>query len=544
MKIGVLEMKETKFIRAADDKPSTTAGSAPVSVALPPDFLEAASHRLGLAALLYAVTYLIAYGTGRLTHNFEEWFPGSHLLVDVSAAFSIGLALGVYFLVRSARFAPQFLLDIGLLFWVVSALGIDLGMYYEHLSLGSIPNGLSWICVWLVLFPLIVPGSPGKILLAAFTTASMGPFAFLVALVMTESAVPEQVSLLNLFLPYYLSAGLALAGSRIIYKLGCEVSRAREMGSYRLVKLLGRGGMGEVWLAKHKLLARPAAIKLLKAETLGRSQLDTASNKVLLKRFEREAQATAALRSPHTVQLYDFGTTEDGTFYYAMEFLEGLDLEQLIERFGPAPAARAIYFMKQICDSLDEAHQRGLVHRDIKPSNVYLSRLGRYHDFVKVLDFGLVKRHHEMSRNVTRLTVEGVTAGTPAYMAPEIALGSGEIHAAADIYSLGCLGYWLLTGRLVFEGKTPMEIAVQHIQATPVAPSERTEMEIPDDLERIILSCLQKKPEERPHSVRNLASRLTACRDPEPWNNDRAEQWWKLHQPETASVKPIDHLTA
>ena len=534
------KVRKKRFVRARERTPSIPTDPARTPVELPSDFLEAASERLGLAALLYAATYFIAFGIGRLSHDFGEWFPLSHLMVDVSAAISIALAIGVYCLIRSGRFSPGFVLDMGLLFWVVSALGIDLGMYYQHFSSGDFPNGISWVCVWLVLFPLIVPGSPGKMLLAAFATASMGPFSFLLALAITGSAIPEQVSLLNLFLPYYLSAGLAMAGSRIIYQLGCDVSRAREMGSYRLVELLGHGGMGEVWLARHKLLARPAAIKLLRPEVVARDNLNVDSNQTVLKRFEREAQATAVLRSPHTVQLYDFGTTEDGSFYYAMELLEGLDLEQLVERFGPVPANRVIHLLRQICDSLDEAHQCGLVHRDIKPSNIYLSRLGHYYDFVKVLDFGLVKWHQEPGDDLSHLTVEGVTTGTPAYMAPEIAIGSHEVDAAADIYSLGCVGYWLLTGKLVFQGETPMELAVQHIQATPLAPSKRTEIEIPEELERVILSCLMKKREERPRSARDLAHQLLACQTPHPWDNDRAEQWWKVHRPVTASSSPVD----
>ena len=534
-------MPERLFVQAKAGT-SYPTDSVVSTAGLTSDFLEAASQRLGAAALLYAAAYFVAYGTGRLAHQLEESFHRSHLLVDVLAVISIAVSIVVYLLVRSRRFNPQFLLDIGLIYWVVGAVGIDLGGYYSLISAGIPVVGISWVCVWLVIFPAVVPNSPGKVLLAALVTASMGPLTFLIALVLADKPVPDQTSLVQVFVSYYICAGLAVVGSRIIYRLGREVTEAREMGSYKLVRLLGQGGMGEVWLARHKLLARPAAIKLLKPEVLGKR--GTSSDSVLLKRFEREAKTTAGLHSPHTVQLYDFGVTNEGSFYYAMELLEGLDLEKLIERFGPIPASRAVYLLKQACNSLAEAHENDLVHRDIKPSNLYVSRLGHYCDFVKVLDFGLVKQNQDLGGDVTRLTAEGITTETPAYMAPETALGSKNIDASADLYSLGCVGYWLLTGRLVFEGQTAMELVLQHVQATPAAPSELTEIEIPGALESIILSCLEKAPEQRPGSARELGEQLAACQISQPWSNAEAEQWWKLHQPVKFESPPAESQPA
>jgi len=310
------------FVQGKETTPSLTR-SAPVG--LPPDLLEAASQRLSLAALLYAIAYSVAFSIGRFTTSPLE-LPLKHSTVgDISALVSISLSLAVFWLARSGRFTPQLLLDIGLIYWVVGAVGIDFGFYLE-LPPGFPVVGISWVCVWLVLFPLIVPSSPGKTLLAALVTASVGPLIFLISLAFRGNPMPDGVYMINLFVPYYVCAGLAFAGSSIIYKLGCDVTRAREMGSYQLIELLGRGGIGEVWLAKHRLLARPAAIKLLSPQVLG-STVDGSLNKVALKRFEREAQATAALGSPHTIRLYDFGTTEEGSFYYAMELLDGFDLE-------------------------------------------------------------------------------------------------------------------------------------------------------------------------------------------------------------------------
>ena len=514
------------FVQGKETTPSLTRST---QMGLPPDLLEAASQRLSLAALLYAIAYSVAFSIGRFTTSpLEETFEHS-TVGDVSALVSISLSLAVFWLARSGLFAPQLLLDIGLIYWVVSAVGIDFGFYLE-LPPGFPVVGISWVCVWLVLFPLIVPSSPGKTLLAALVTASVGPLMFLISLAFRGNPMPDGVYMLNLFIPYYICAGLAFVGSAIIYRLGCDVTRAREMGSYKLIELLGRGGIGEVWLAKHRLLARPAAIKLLSPQVLG-SAPDGSLNKLALKRFEREAQATAALGSPHTIRLYDFGTTDEGSFYYAMELLDGFDLESLVARFGPVSPARAIDFLKQACNSLADAHHHGLIHRDVKPSNIYVCRLGIQYDFIKVLDFGLVKLDHSSDQE-TQLTREGLTTGTPAYLSPEVALGQGEVDARTDIYSLGCVAYWLVTGQLVFEGKAPMQVVLDHIQTAPIPPSQRTELEIPSALEEIILSCLEKKPEKRPQTALELGERLAACEIPEPWTQEDAHHWWTLNKPE------------
>ena len=516
------------FVQGKETTPSLTRSSP---VGLPSDLLEDASQRLSLAALLYAIAYSIAFSIGRFTASPVFAGVEEHGTVgDVSAVVSISLSLFVFWLARSGRLDPQFLLDIGLIYWVVGAFGIDIGHYWD-LPPDFPVVGISWVCVWLVLFPLIVPSSPGKTLLAALATATVGPLVFLISLLFKGNPMPDGVFMLNLFLPYYVCAGLAFVGSNIIYKLGCDVTRAREMGSYKLIELLGRGGIGEVWLAKHRLLARPAAIKLLSPQVLGATS-GGSLNKLALKRFEREAQATAALGSPHTIRLYDFGTTDEGSFYYAMELLDGFDLESMVTRFGPVSPARAVNFLMQACNSLADAHQHGLIHRDIKPSNIYVCRLGIQYDFIKVLDFGLVKMDRDTSGQATQLTREGLTTGTPAYLSPEVALGQGEVDARTDLYSLGCVAYWLVTGRLVFEGETPMQVVLDHIRTAPIPPSRRTELEIPPALEQIILSCLEKKPEKRPQTALELAERLATCEIREPWTQEDAQRWWALNKPE------------
>jgi serine/threonine-protein kinase len=301
------------------------------------------------------------------------------------------------------------------------------------------------------------------------------------------------------------------------------------MGSYELLERIGKGGMGEVWRARHRMLTRVAAIKLIRPEALLLEGEENAQ--VLLHRFEREARFTAALRSPHTVALYDYGTTEEGSFYYVMELLDGLDLETLVQRFGPLPAGRVIYLLSQAASSLLEAHLNGLVHRDIKPRNIFACRMGTEHDFIKVLDFGLVKLS-ATERTQTYLTREGVTTGTPAYMAPEIALCRRDIDGRADLYSLGCVGYWLLTGHLVFEADSAMAMAMAHVQKQPVPPSLRTGIEVPGSLERVILRCLEKDPARRPETARELLDLLAECNDIEPWTQRDAERWWAAHAPQ------------
>jgi serine/threonine protein kinase len=303
------------------------------------------------------------------------------------------------------------------------------------------------------------------------------------------------------------------------------------MGSYQLGELLGRGGMGEVYKASHRMLARPAAIKLIRPEMLGGS--DPAAAARAIARFRREAEAAAHLQSAHTVGLYDFGVTEDQTFYLVMEFLEGMDLESLVRQHGPMPASRVVHVLRQACESLEEAHARGLVHRDIKPANIYIGRVGCREDFVKVLDFGLVKTAASGSAQ-SMGTLDGVLVGTPAYMAPEMATGD-HVDGRADVYALGCTAYYLLTGAHVFTGETVLNVITQHLQAVPVPPSERTELPIPAGLERVVLTCLAKKPQDRPQSARQLARSLDTI-DGIAWGDEDAARWWRLYYPRQVSA--------
>jgi serine/threonine-protein kinase len=246
----------------------------------------------------------------------------------------------------------------------------------------------------------------------------------------------------------------------------------------------------------------------------------------------------------HTIGIYDFGITPDGAFYYVMELLDGLDLDTFVERFGPVPPPRTVHWLRQACHSLQEAHERGMVHRDVKPANLFVCRLGPDRDFIKVLDFGLVKSEPSPGDDATKLTQEGISFGTPGYMAPEMAMGSQDADARSDIYALGCLGYFLLTGEPVFHGDTPLATVLKHIQEEPTPPSSRSELAIPESLETLILACLAKDPARRPQSAEALAEALTRSLDSgEPWTARMATEWWELHLPQGAMQIPSPQAT-
>jgi len=279
------------------------------------------------------------------------------------------------------------------------------------------------------------------------------------------------------------------------------------------------------------MLARPAAIKLIRP-SFARDGRGAVSEEAV-RRFEREAQVIARLRSPHTVELFDFGMAADGAFYYVMELLDGLDADSLLRRFGPTPPERAIYLLRQVCHSLSEAQSCGLVHRDIKPANIFVCRYGEEYDFVKVLDFGIVRAVHDAANPNPVHTRENAVQGTPAFIAPEQAMGA-DLDGRADIYATGCVAYWLLTGQFVFTAETPMGLLVQHAQTPAAPPSARTDQPIPPALDHLVLSCLAKDPAQRPQSARELSRRLAEVEGAGAWTQDRAREWWTSHQLATA----------
>ena len=498
---------------------------------LSPELLGQSVRRLRALVLLYAFIFfmagffpalLFADDRARLVQDPANWAPG---------VVSITLALLVWAFTLNRRVPLSLVMTVGLCFEVASSYGIAFAEYLEPLRLDMHGwMGLSWVAPWTLLYTVVIPTRPRRALVAALASVSSVPvvIGFMVATHRTTfNPDPAQFFFWIIF-PYLLSTTMAYVGARVVYRLGTEVSEARELGSYRLVERLGEGGMGEVWRAQHRLLARPAAIKLIRGGGAG----NVGASDEAMRRFEREAQITARLSSPHTVQLFDCGIADDGRFYYVMELLNGLDLETLVRRYGPLPAERVIYLLRQVCHSLAEAASYGLVHRDIKPANLFVSRYGGECDFVKVLDFGIAKEvDHMMETGVIGLTREHGLRGTPAYIAPEQALGGPGIDSRADIYAVGCVAYFLLTGQLVFTGDTPMAVVVHHAHTPPTRPSERSELPIPAAFDRLVLACLAKNPAERPQSARDLSRQLAEVDGVSPWTEDRARQWWDVYQP-------------
>jgi len=495
---------------------------------LSPELLRQSARRLRVLALLYAFTFfmaaffpalLFAEDRARTFQDPANWVPG---------VVSIALALLVCGFTLSTRVPLPVVMNVGLGFEVASCYGIAIAEYLEPTRLdinGWI--GLSWVAVWTLLFTVVIPTRPRKAVLAALASVSSVPVvigSMVVTRRTTFSPDPGQFFFWIVF-PYLLSTIMAYVGARVVYGLGKAVTEARELGSYRLRERLGQGGMGEVWRAEHRLLARPAAIKLIRTDSLNAVRSDEAT-----RRFEREAQVTSGLSSPHTVQVFDFGVADDGTFYYVMELLDGLDLETLVRQHGPLPAERVIHVLRQVCHSLNEAESYGLVHRDIKPANLFVGKYGGEYDFVKVLDFGVVScAQHLMETGAVGLTRDNVLTGTPAYIAPEQALGGSAIDGRADIYAVGCVAYYLLTGQLVFPADTPMGAVIHHAQTSPTPPSRVTELPIPPALDRLVISCLAKRPDDRPQSAKELSQGLMEISGLEPWTSDRAREWWELH---------------
>jgi eukaryotic-like serine/threonine-protein kinase len=311
---------------------------------------------------------------------------------------------------------------------------------------------------------------------------------------------------------------LAAAGSHIIYGLRRQVTAAQQLGRYTLVRKIGAGGMGQVYLARHLMLRRPTAVKLLPPDRVRHEDWE---------RFEREVQHLSQLTHPNTVAVFDYGHSPDGLFYYAMEYLGGgINLDQLVRRHGRQPAERVRQILIQICGSLQEAHELQIIHRDIKPANIILCERGAMPDIVKVVDFGLAKE-----TSPERGTTAQVIVGTPGYVAPEALTDPASVGPASDLYAAGCVGYFLLTGRPVFAGKTAIDLCLQHVTKPPPRPSEVAGRELPRALEDLVLHCLAKAPAARPASALALADALAACGPFDDWDEARAVAWWDAHRP-------------
>ena len=525
------ELQRIRALRTPSRAVTTTAGG-PGSSALPADLLREAAQRLGILALVLAGLALIDLVLGQtLFPSFNRGFP-IWLTIEVVAVALV--SVGVFLYTRYSHSRPESFIMLGLAYAVVICASLA---FAEHILMTpetfTAGPRLSRVSFILLILPAFVPARPRATLVGTLIGASMNPLAMAIVAAARHLSVPPTY-LFSMHVTGYLAAGVAVILSQVITRLGRQVRDARDLGSYRLGELLGRGGMGEVYVAHHRMLARPAAIKLIRPEKLEFDPDEAVTR--MVQRFKREAEAAASLRSPHTIELYDFGETEDGTLYFVMELLDGIDLDSFVERFGPMPPARVVHVLRQACESLAEAHSQGLVHRDVKPANVHLCRMGLEHDFVKVLDFGIVRSQHRTAGGATLATAVDRIIGTPAFMPPEMATG-GAVDGRADLYGLGCIGYWLLTGQLVFDGVTAYDVVAQHMAAVPVPPSVRSGLPIPAALDAVILDCLAKDPAQRPPDGMALARRLAACAAVELWSEEEAQRWWEANLPRSQGTE-------
>ena len=490
------------------------------SALLPKDLTDTANERLSLLALAlsavgifsYIYYYILTYLTQTQTTSFNLNAP---LLIIIF------ISLFVSFITRRQLFNSKTLHSIGIAYVILTALFIIISHTASEwwVSRDRL-QGVSWVCVWIVLFPIIVPGPTLKATVIAISMALMGPVGLFISTTFLGRATATTTAYLDLFIPNLISAVMAIFISHVIFNLSKDIQAAKKMGSYILQHKLGEGGMGEVWQATHHMLSRPAAIKLILPEIidLGESEVAEAQD-----RFLEEAKITSTLTSPHTVELYDFGVTDDRSFYFVMELLTGDDLNWIIKRSGAMPANRVVYLMIQMCESLAEAHEAGLIHRDIKPANIFVCHIGLQYDFIKVLDFGLAK---SLTENIKPIKIEG----TPGFIAPEALDKNANISSSVDIYALGCVAYWMLTTKNVFGINLELTIASNAKLSTP----------IPDDLDQLIRKCLAKEPNDRPENAAVLAEELSKCDVGERWSNKMAKEWWQKQTGDANKTNKLD----
>jgi serine/threonine-protein kinase len=371
----------------------------------------------------------------------------------------------------------------------------------------------------IVTYGILIPNTAGRCIVVVAAMV-VGFLAITLGLALaTVSTPPGAIAgyVLCSITDMALAGAIAIFGAYRIETLQRAAAEARKLGPYRLRKRIGAGGMGEVYLAEHALLRRPCALKMIRREHTGDARL--------LARFEREVQAMATLAHPNTVRIYDYGLADDGTFYYAMEYLPSLSLDELVRRYGPLPPERVVFLLRQVCSALREAHGVGLVHRDIKPGNILTCASGGLHDMVKLLDFGLVRLQAANALPGHRLTELGVSAGTPAFMSPEQASGAADVDARTDIYSLGTVAYFLLTGRPPFVEATSVQTMAAHL-TTAVTPPGMLQPGVPADLEEIVLRCLEKDPAQRFRDVASVEEALSNTSCSVGWSSRAAAEWW------------------
>jgi len=469
-------------------------------------------------------------------------YEGAYLYYVPEIILLIGLSLCCAFLLRKVAYTVNQLRVLeGLIFGLPALLFAWLPLVSTcPLHGGNLAHpdafpGMTMI-PWILLiniYGIFIPNSTKR---AGVVIAVMAVLPIVSSLIAASMNADIANALMNggwvsIILYMAIAAITAIYGTHRVRQLNLEAFEAHRLGNYKLREKLGSGGMGDVYLAEHHLLKRTCAIKLI--------QPGKAGDPNAIARFESEVQTTARLTHPNTIEIYDYGRTSDGTFYYAMEFLPGLNLQEMIDRFGPMPAERVVYLLRQVCSALAEAHSVGLIHRDIKPGNIFATERGRMYDVAKLLDFGLVKLldTHNLTDNTNtglKLTIDGAVVGSPLYAAPELTL-ENQSDARSDIYSLGATAYFLLTGKPVFDGDNAIKVIFAHANEAPQELSLINDR-IPDELESIVMRCLAKNSDDRYQSVLELEQALVDVPLDNPWNQQLALQWWAHSDEHAAKV--------
>ena len=512
--------------RAARGQIALIEGSTPHLSQETRDLLR---NRLRIAAVLFFISFLAFLS--RWAFHWELWGRPEHRWLFYAHG-AVTLALGVFavklchrcaYSLGKLRIAELFVFGLPAIFFLLK-------QHHEAAIAMNPPEGHPYLptiaASWLMLiftYAIFIPNTWQRAVVV------LGMMGLIPALLTAELCwqMPEYAALARteLFSGHFsgqlLMIGAAVlvgtVGVHTIGTLRTAAFAAKQLGQYRLKQRLGAGGMGEVYLAEHQMMKRPCAVKLIRAEKAGDPRM--------LARFEREVRATAKLSHWNSIDIYDFGRTADGTFYYVMEYLPGHNVGEIVEEHGPLSAGRTVYLMDQVCAALNEAHGIGLVHRDIKPANIFCAYRGGIFDVAKLLDFGLAKPTLDVKDGQSELTMAGTITGSPLFMSPEQATGGEHVDARSDIYSLGAVMYYLLTGQPPFAFDNPVKVMIAHA-SQDVTPPRQHNSEIPVELEEIVLRCLEKEPEDRYQDIASLQRSLRELLLDEPWTCDSATEWW------------------
>jgi tRNA A-37 threonylcarbamoyl transferase component Bud32 len=515
--------------QAAREQIALIEGSSPHLSQVTRDVLRG---RLRIAALLFFVTFLVFLC--RWPFYWDEWGKPEHRwLLYSQAGVTTLLGLLSIKLCRKCALTLPMLRVAEVLVFGAPAVYFVFKQHHEAFKFANLNDGHAFLPVvlvpWLMLifmYALFIPNTWQRAL-AVLATMGAVPVALILYF---ERDIPAYAALANsqayegYFSAQAIVSGLAvLIGTVGVHTIGTlrrEAFAAKQLGQYRLKKKLGSGGMGDVYLAEHQMMKRPCAVKIIRP--------DRARDPRMLARFEREVRATAKLSHWNSIDIYDYGRTADGTFYYVMEYLPGHNIGEIVEEYGPIPAGRTVYLLDQVCSALNEAHGIGLVHRDIKPANIFCAYRGGVFDVAKLLDFGLAKPTFSASNGDAQLTTEGSVTGSPLFMSPEQAMGDDKVDGRSDVYSLGAVMYFMLTGRPPFESENPIKVMIAHASQEVTSPRQHN-AEISAEFEEIILRCLEKDPEHRYQDVASLQRALRDVSVDDAWSSERAVEWWSCN---------------